>query len=307
MAISLAESVKHYNNPLATGVAMDMVEVAPVLGMIPWQAIKGNAYTHKFQSNFAGASYGAPNVAIPAGAKTDATIDRTTFNLTSIFGEATVDQFVQDTSVSAGQNAAEFQIKSRAKALARRHSKAMVGGLEAGAADAANAITSLDGLMGSGRTVGDATTDFTLDAFREVADLVLSKDGDVDLGICGRKLRRKILALVDQAGGRTPEYTMWTDPFSGTQRQVLKVEGIMLLVNDHMDETDDLPLYLFNLDDGSKEVGVSFLYPEASGAGIKVENVGISETLDAQIYRVKQYAQLACFNRKAIAKGVFKA
>ena len=55
-------------------------------------------------------------------------------------------------------------------------------------------------------------------------------------------------------------------------------------------------------DDGSKKVGISGIHPTSMPIGINVEAIGKQEAKDTDIVRLKWYTNLACFNRKGIAR-----
>ena len=57
-----------------------------------------------------------------------------------------------------------------------------------------------------------------------------------------------------------------------------------------------------NFDDGSREVGLAGLTAQVE-SGIRVKDVGESETKDERIWRVIWYAGLALFSEKALACG----
>jgi hypothetical protein len=324
MAIDIAESTKRYNNPVATGVAMDIIEANPFVGQVPFQGIAGNSYKHVYEKTLGGVSYNAINAAIPAGAKTDATVDNVYFDITKVIGEATLDNLVAVTAQSAGRDQMLFQIQSKAKNIARRHALAMAKAIPAADADVANAINSLAALCTENIEAGNGDTagaDLSFSLLRELLDAVRAKDGQVDFLVMSRDAVRKLQALYDALGGTTPMAVV-PNPFTGAERQVIAFEGIPVFKNDFLTLTEThnglsvqdstyaasskgktrQSIYAGTYDDGSKSTGLSFIYPDASPAGIVVEDVGVSESQDAKIVRVKQYVQLANFNRKGLAR-----
>jgi len=297
--VTLAQSMAHYNNPINKGVAQDIIEVSDFLAMVPFQPIAGNAFVHKFEKDLGGAAYNEVGAVIPEAAKTVATIDKITYELVSVIAEATVDNFVQATGVAAGHDNVAYQIASKAKRIGQLHNQALVA-----AAQVENGLNSLDGLTISSQELDRATQAVTLDGVRELLDGVKSKGGAVDFMMGGRVMRRKLLQLADAAGGNTAAYV--TGGVMGSERKFLTIDGVLFLLNDHVDESAALPLWAGNWDDGSKTIGLSMLYAAGSDAGLGVEAVGTSQTSDAKIFRVKQYAQSALFNRKGLAKATFQ-
>ena len=61
-------------------------------------------------------------------------------------------------------------------------------------------------------------------------------------------------------------------------------------------------MFAGTLDDGSRQHGIAGL-TAAEEAGLSVEDVGISETKDERIWRVKWYCGLALFSEKGLASA----
>jgi hypothetical protein len=57
-----------------------------------------------------------------------------------------------------------------------------------------------------------------------------------------------------------------------------------------------------NVDDGTRSIGVSGIYPAGVPAGVQVEPIGAMENKDSQLVRVKQYANFVNFNRRGLAR-----
>ena len=55
-------------------------------------------------------------------------------------------------------------------------------------------------------------------------------------------------------------------------------------------------------DDGSERVGVAGIHPASVPAGLVVHPVGYKEDKDEDIWRIKQYANFASFNRRGLAR-----
>jgi hypothetical protein len=56
-------------------------------------------------------------------------------------------------------------------------------------------------------------------------------------------------------------------------------------------------------DDGTRKVGLSAIHPDKCPGGIQVQDVGPMESKDARLWRVKQYVNLANFNRRGLARA----
>ena len=141
--------------------------------------------------------------------------------------------------------------------------------------------------------------------------MVKAKDGEVDwLMMPARTLRAYKVAV--RALGGTNEVIVYTMP-NGTTRNVSVYEGVPIFQNDYLSVVETAngaaiaggaltSVYAGCFDDGSQKVGVSMIHPASVPAGIAVEQVGVAETKDETIVRVKSYSNFASFNRRGIAR-----
>ena len=122
---------------------------------------------------------------------------------------------------------------------------------------------------------------------------------------------RAYKALVRSLGGIT-ETMAYTMP-NGTTRNVSVYEGVPIFQNDYLSVVETAngaalaggaltSVFAGCWDDGSNKVGVSMIHPIAVPAGIQIEQVGVAETKDEVITRVKSYSNFALFNRKGMAR-----
>ena len=137
----------------------------------------------------------------------------------------------------------------------------------------------------------------------ELLDLVTDKDGQVDYILMSSRELRAYLALLRALGGAAIGEVV-TLP-SGAQ--VPAYRGTPIFRNDWVpinqtQGTSSISSTVFagTLDDGSGMVGISGLTAE-NAAGIMIEDVGLAETKDERIIRVKAYQGLALFNLNGLA------
>jgi hypothetical protein len=141
-------------------------------------------------------------------------------------------------------------------------------------------------------------------------DLVLAKDGVVDFITMSKRTLRAYKVLVRAMGGNDADMII-TDKATG--RGVIGYNGVPIFRNDYASIVETAngaalaggalsSVYAGCFDDGSNKVGIAGIYPAAVPAGVVVEPIGAMETADTQIYRVKQYANLASFNRRGLAR-----
>ena len=99
----------------------------------------------------------------------------------------------------------------------------------------------------------------------------------------------------------------------GTSRTVYKYEDIPVFKNEYLSTTELLngtgltggaltSVWAGVWDDGSRKIGLAAIHPIAVPGGLQVHAVGYKDNLDEEIWRVKQYANIALFNRKGLAR-----
>ena len=133
----------------------------------------------------------------------------------------------------------------------------------------------------------------------ELIDSVKDKDGQVDYILASARTIRSYYALLRALGGATIGDVV-TLP-SG--RQVPAYRGVPIFRNDFIatnqskgTATNTTTLFAGTVDDGSGKHGIAGLTARGD-AGLRVENVGVSETKDETITRVKMYCGLANFSQ----------
>jgi len=141
--------------------------------------------------------------------------------------------------------------------------------------------------------------------------LVKAKDGQVDWIMMPQRTLNSYKALVRSLGGVT-ETMAFTMP-NGTSRTVSVYEGVPIFVNDYLSVVETAngaaltggaltSVYAGVWDDGTNKVGVAMIHPAGVPAGISIEAVGVAETKDETIVRVKSYSNFASFNRRGISR-----
>ena len=200
-----------------------------------------------------------------------------------------------------------IEISSKAKSVGRL--------LQAGIATGTGVSPNMNGLpvlvdatQFTAASAGQAISFTLLDS---LLDLVKAKDGQVDWIMMPSRTLRAYKALVRALGG-VNEVMTFTMP-NGTTRNVSVYEGIPIFQNDYLSVAETAngaaiaggaltSVYAGCFDDGSQKVGVSMIHPSGTVAGIAVEQVGVAETKDETIVRVKSYSNFASFNRRGIAR-----
>jgi len=300
--VTLAESAKLTQDDLVAGVIENVITVNQMYDMLPFRGITGNSLAYNRENVLGDVQFLAVGGTVTA--KAPATFTKVTSTLTTIIGDAEVNGLIQATrSDYTNQEAA--QVASKAKSAGRQFAQTFITG--DGTSDSFQGLLSL---CPAGQTLATATNGeaLTFDRMDELLDTVLAKDGQVDFLSMHSRTVRKYKALVRGLGGVTAD-DVYELP-SG--KQIIAYSGVPIFRNDYIpinqaqgSGTNLTTMFAGCWDDGSDKVGIAGITAEQA-SGLVVEDVGISQTKDETITRVKWYCGLALFSEKAIAmaKGI---
>jgi len=301
-SVTLAESAKLALNQLVAGVIENTITVDRFFDVLPMDAIEGNALAYNRENVLGDVDVFAPGDSITAVAA--ATFTAVTSSLTSIIGDATVNGLIQATR-SAQNNQEAVQIASKAKSAGRKFRDMLLNG-----SGSANQFSGLLTLCDASQKIIQDTAGVTTDGgalslakLDELIDLVTDKDGEVDYLIMHARTLRSYNALLRAAGGATINEFV-TLP-SGLK--VPSYRAIPIFRNDYMpvNQTQGAlstgtTVLAGTLDDGSRMHGIAGL-TALNSAGMVVQRVGVHQSKDEDITRVKWYCGLALFSLKGLA------
>lgn len=302
---TLAEAAKLINDEIVAGVAEDIITTNPVYNVMPWTGYAGQGLIVNRENALGDAQFLAVGGTITA--KAAATYDQATFTATKIIGDAEMDGLVQAQSASDGVDQLALEVSSKAKSVGRQ----IQTGIATGDGSSPN-MNSLHSLVDAGQyTTASAGQALSFELLDELLDLVKTKDGEVDWIMLPGRTLRAYRALVRALGGINE--TMAFEMPNGRTRNVDVYNNIPMFQNDYLSIAETAngaaltggaltSVYAGVWDDGTQKVGVSMVHPASTPAGIVVEDVGLAETKDESITRVKAYANFASFNRKGIAR-----
>jgi hypothetical protein len=302
---TLAEAAKLINNQIVQGVAEDIITTNPMWSAMPWTGYEGQAILVNRENALGDAQHLAVGGAITA--KAAATFTQITFSATTTIGDAEINGLVAAQSSGAGVDQLAIEISSKAKSVGRLLQTGIASGT-----GVSPQLNSLHTLCDAGQyTTASAGQAITLLLMDQLLDLVKSKDGQVDWIMMPARTLRAYKALVRSLGGIT-ETMAYTMP-NGTTRNVSVYEGVPIFQNDYLSVVETAngaalaggaltSVFAGCWDDGSNKVGCSMIHPIAVPAGIQIEQVGVAETKDEVITRVKSYSNFALFNRKGMAR-----
>ena len=297
-SVTLVESAKLCQDDFLSGVIESIIDVNQVYQLFPMEGIDGNSLAYNRENALGDIQVAGVGDTITA--KAAATFTQVTSSLTTILGDAEVNGLVQATRSKMNDQTA-VQIASKAKSAGRQFQNMMINGT-----GSSNQFPGLLTLCDGGRTIdstganGDALAFATLDL---IMDTVTDKDGQVDYIIMNSRTVRSYKALLRGLGGNSVD-DMYELP-SGAR--VNAYSGVPIFRNDWVPinqtrgaTTTATTIFAGTFDDGSRKHGVAGLTAEEA-AGVQVEYVGVHQTKDEKIYRVKWYVSMALFNLNGLA------
>lgn len=296
-SVTLAESAKLSQDQLISGLIENVITVNRMFEIIPFDGIEGNALAYN-RENVLG-DVEVTGVGDTVSAKAAATFTQVTSSLTTIIGDAEVNGLIQATRSNINDQTA-VQIASKAKSAGRKYQDMLINGT-----GSSNEFNGLINLCAASQKVDTTTngTNLSFEILDELLDLVVDKDGQVDYLTMPARTLRSYLALLRALGGASIGDVV-TLP-SGTE--VPAYRGVPIFRNDYIptdqtrgSSTTATTVFAGTLDDGSQMHGLSGL-TAARNSGLGVEDVGVKETADEHIYRVKWYCGLALFSEKGLA------
>lgn len=297
-SVTLAESAKLAQDELVAGVIENVITVDRFFDVLPFDGIDGNALAYNRENALGDVQNTTVGTTITA--KNPATFSQITSSLTTILGDAEVNGLIQATR-SAKNDQTSVQIGSKAKNVGRQYRNHLINGT-----GASNQFTGLINLCAGGQTIastganGDA---FGLPKLDQLIDLVVDKDGEVDYIQMHSRTVRSFKAALRALGGASIMETVELP--SG--KRLPSYSGIPIFRNDYIPTnqtrgttTTCTSMFAGTLDDGSREHGIAGLTAR-NASGIMVEDVGVAESKDERIWRVKWYCGLALFSEKGLA------
>lgn len=296
-SVTLAESAKLSQDELVSGVIANVITVNKMYELLPFDGIDGNSLAYNRENVLGDVQVATVGDTITA--KNAATFTKVNSNLTTILGDAEVNGLIQATRSSTTDQEGT-QVASKAKSAGRQFQTMLATGDGTG-----NTFLGLPSLVDSSQKVATGNNGGALSfAFMdELLDLVVDKDGNVDYITMHSRTIRSYKALVRALGGVTAD-DVYEMP-SGDK--IIAYSGVPIFRNDYLTINQvkgggsaQTTIFAGTLDDGSRTHGIAGL-TAANDAGIVIEDVGIHQSKDEHITRVKWYCGLALFSLKGLA------
>jgi len=298
----LSEYAKLSNDVMLQGVIETIIKDDPLMVLLPWVEINGNALTYNRELTLPSAEWHAVNddwTTSPA-----VTFAQKTATLAILGQNADVDNYVRQTRSNINDIESAI-IELTAKAIKNELSDKFLYGNNTldpnqfdGLIKLIDTGTASDQLIAAGASGGAA---LTLDMLDSLIDAV--KGGKPDLLLMSRRSRRKINALARAAGNNLEHNSSLLGMF------VEMYNGIPIGVSDFVKDTHVVSGSLETAYIGgasSTIYGISFGEDGVCGltgpGGLQIIKIGEMETKDASRTRIKWYTSLAMFsNVKAAA------
>ena len=298
-SITLSQASALALDELQSGIIDNIITVNQFYQLVPFDGITGNSLAYDRELVLGDIQVAAVGDTITA--KNAATYTEVHSTLTTIIGDAEVNGLVQATQ-SDINNIEALQVASKAKSAGRQFQNMMINGT-----GSSNQFPGLLTLCDSGHivtdTVGANGGVLSFETLDEITDLVTDKEGQVDYIVAHSRTVRGYRKLLRSLGGNTID-DMFELPGGD---KVIAYSGRPMFRNDWIPvnqtygaSTNASTIFAGTFDDGSRKYGMSGLTAEHA-YGLMVEDVGIHQTRDERITRLKWYVSMALFNLNGLA------
>ncbi len=290
MALTLTEGAKLSNNVVLQGVVETIVKESPLLQVLPFIDITGNALVYNQENTLAAAGFF--NVG-DTWVESTPTFTQQTASLAILGGDADVDNYLRQTRSNV-QDIEAVVLELKAKAVRQAWEQQMITGTTA-----AGGFAGLDTLIGTApasQTISAGTNGgaLTLALIDQLTDAV--RPGKPDMLLMSRRSRRELTQLVRAAGafleGEINNFGMWQERYN----------GIPIGVSDYISETQTQGSSNTATTIYALQFGEGRLCGIQGGGGLQVDRIGELETKDAVRWRIKWYVSAAMFGTLCAAR-----
>jgi len=301
-ALTLADAKKYIPDNITRGVVDDIYNLNPIFSLFPFIGYEGQGLIVNRETSRADADFYSVNATITN--RDPSTVTQVPFTSTKIIGDVDLDKMITAQSASMGIDQAAIEISSKAKEIGRLFQNGMINGT--GTLPQMNSFVSQ---IDSTQSIGTSSQALSFTLLDSLLALVKSKDGMVDFILMAQRTFNSYKVLLRALGGSTADWVVNLPD----GRTTIGYEGIPIFVSPFQVITETAAaaaqtggnltsVWAGCFDDGSQKIGISGIHPISVPAGISVEVPGTMETKDSITYRIKQYANLAVFNRRGLAR-----
>lgn len=311
MALTLAEADKYSTNEVLIGVAETSIDSNPLLGLMPFTPVRGNAVQYQRENAASAPTFIAAGGTVIEGTPTTTLI---TLALKILIGDADVDKFLAVTR-SKDQDLVAELLAMKARNFADTWGDAAIYGSIDAAADQFDGLHEIIGDDATAQQI-HASADATSDpgAFSELDQMIDLVRPQATHLLMSRRSRRGIQTLASSQGRE-----LALDRVAGINRPLLFYHDLPIIICDFIGDVetisaggvfssktggDSSSIFAVRLDTEGL-FGVSAEDPNAPDMLsniIQLETVGTLETKDANRYRLKHYGAIALKATQAIAR-----
>lgn len=311
-ALTLSEADKYSTNQVAVGVAELSADQNPLLALMPFVPIRGNAYQYQRQSATSAPTFIAPNGTVTEGVPTTTQV---VTSLKILIGDADIDKFLRITR-SKDQDVEAQLLNLKALDFADKWGDAAIYGsidADANEFDGLHEIAADD--LAAGQTI-NLSADATPDAgsFSQLDALIDLCRGRNRVLLMSRRSRRQIQKL-----SRSQGWDLALSTLGSLSKPVQFYNDIPILVCDFLTDTETLTagglfssktgstgssIFCVDLSEDSLH-GISADDPDAQDdleRIIQLEKVGTLETKDANRWRVKAYTAIVSRKTQGLSR-----
>lgn len=301
MAQTLTEAAKFTTDKIVAGIIRVIIKDSPVLQKMQFTDVVGNAYTYNRETTLGGANWYNPGEVWIEGT---GTVTQKTATIKILGGDADVDEFIKKTRSNITDIEAET-IESKAKDLQHTYLDAFYysdSASDARAIDGVHKICQDSSMTGQILSMGSGSTGAALSMAKLDQLVDLARDGNYDVLIMNRNLRRRITQYVRANGGL---YQEKRDDFGNFY---MVHNGVPIFIDDFLTQTETIASGVYSAKTGGATAsifGVKFGTKDLLGlqnGGINKEKIGNLPDKDAHRWRIKWYNGLALLRTFSLAR-----
>jgi len=301
MALTLAQSATLSQNMLHRGIMEELVKESPILRLLPFIEVEGNALAINREDTDAMGSagfYGANAV----WNEDAATFDQVTASLTTLGGEADVPNLAQKSRSNFNDQMAA-QVKIKTKLMGHAFEDCFIYGDDSDSHEF-DGLHTLMATVPSARKLSMGTNAtgaaLTLAKLDELVDVILG--GQPDIILMNKNIRRRLTQKLRTVGSYTTErddygnfWVMWNEIPIVVTDFLLQTEAISSGVYDAKTGGLTSSVFAIRFGDGDGLCGIQ-------SGGIQTETWERLEEKDASRTRIKWYCGLALYATTSIAR-----
>jgi len=300
MALTLTEAAKFTTNMVKRGVIEEVISESVVLQKLPFIDVVGNAYQYLRENAIGSAAFFDPG---EVWTEETPTFTQKTATIKIMGGDADVDEFIKATRQDKTDVEAET-IQAKAKGIKYTFlDKFYYGSSTTNTKEFDGLHTILSGSdmtaqvlhAGSGST-GNVLTAALMDRLMD-----LTKDGEWDVLLVTRAVRRRISAFIRANGG------LYQAGFNDYGQSVKSWNDVPIKIDDKLTQTETIASDAYSAKTGGAtstvfavRFGTKHLVGLQNG-GLSTKKIGQIESKDAMRWRIKWYVGLALMTTLGLA------